>query len=108
MGVPIRYCLALLALVMVSPARQEASQPPPRAEPSGQSLPHGAIRRLGVLPYRADGPIACMAFSPDGKTIATGGYSGDIYVWDSTTGNRLRRIDTSQQWIFCLAFAPDG
>ncbi len=51
---------------------------------------------------------SCVAYSPDGKLIATGGArDGYIKLW--TPGGRLiRSIDTGYQAVFDLAFMPDG
>lgn len=51
--------------------------------------------------------VEAVAFSPDGKTIATG--AGDLRLWDSMTG-RLRSIhaDDATRGIDGLAFSPDG
>jgi RNA polymerase sigma factor (sigma-70 family) len=55
----------------------------------GDSLPAGAIMRLGTLPRRAAG--AKLAITPDGKNII--GIRGGSYVsvWDAKTGNLLRK-----------------
>jgi WD40 repeat protein/serine/threonine protein kinase len=50
--------------------------------------------------------VQCVAFSPDGKTMATGGGS-TIQLWDVAT-RRYTRLITGGAWITALAFAPDG
>ncbi|MEX0675593.1 MAG: WD40 repeat domain-containing protein [Pirellulales bacterium] len=52
--------------------------------------------------------VAAIAFSPDGKTVATGG-DGYLRLWDATTG-RLRSIhgEDAIRGINGLAFSPDG
>ena len=50
-----------------------------------------------------------MAFSPDGKTLASGSYDGTTRLWDVTTrqqiGDPLNRHDGV---IRSVAFSPDG
>jgi RNA polymerase sigma factor (sigma-70 family) len=56
-----------------------------------------------------------VAFSPDGKLMATGGYDNDqagefARLWDVATGKELRRFRHGKQsyGIRSLAFSPDG
>ena len=44
-----------------------------------------------------------MAFSPDGKMLATAG--ADVKLWDSQTGKTLRSFDSQ---VIEVAFSPDG
>ena len=49
------------------------------------------------------GPVTQLAFSPDGKRLATSGNT--ITVWDAEKGVRLEVL---QGRADCLAFSPDG
>jgi RNA polymerase sigma factor (sigma-70 family) len=53
------------------------------------------------------GPVAALAFSADGKRLATGGDGGEVHVWDAPAGKELRAIEADQV-IGSLAFSPDG
>lgn len=59
--------------------------------------------------------VLAVAFSPDGKLMATGGYAKvkDDYfarLWDVESGKEIRRFMHWQKGygIRCLAFSPDG
>jgi WD40 repeat protein len=54
------------------------------------------------------GDVAAVAFSPDGRTLASGGLDRTIRLWDLTTGRLLRAANAHGARISALAFAPDG
>ena len=53
--------------------------------------------------------MATIAFSADGKTLATGSADGYLRLWDAATG-QLRSIhgEDATRGIDGLAFSPDG
>ena len=89
--------------------------------PSFQSSPTG---RGGARLYRTirppigednEGKLYSVAISPDGKTIACGGWtklgsdSGNtIYLFNLATGSLTGRISSLSNVINYLAFSPDG
>lgn len=59
----------------------------------------------------------CVAFSPDGKTLAVGrgkdkqrdwDDGGTVQLWDATGARLLRFLGRHAEWASGLAFAPDG
>ena len=49
-----------------------------------------------------------VAFSPDGRTLATGGIQTDVHVWDVGTGRLLRELEQGSAGVGSLDFSPDG
>jgi dipeptidyl aminopeptidase/acylaminoacyl peptidase len=68
-------------------------------EADGGPLPEGAVARV-------EAATACLAFSPDGRALATA--DGKAFcLWDAATGRRRLRVEPplGASWI---AFSPDG
>jgi WD40 repeat protein/serine/threonine protein kinase len=47
-------------------------------------------------------------FSPDGKRIVTGGYSGTTWVWDAKTGAELLTLEGHTGPVVSASFSADG
>lgn len=58
--------------------------------------------------------IQTIAFSPDGRILASGGRDEAIILWNMATGQELRTFDWRSpreiggDWIYSLAFSPNG
>ncbi|PLZ80949.1 hypothetical protein CEN44_29050 [Fischerella muscicola CCMEE 5323] len=52
--------------------------------------------------------VNSVAFSPDGKTIASGGPDKTIKLWDTTTGRVIKTLTGHNNGVYSIAFSPDG
>jgi WD40 repeat protein len=52
--------------------------------------------------------IGVVAFSPDGKWLATGTLQGEIKIWEFATRREVPRIGPIGRKLLSLAFSPDG
>jgi WD40 repeat protein/serine/threonine protein kinase len=54
--------------------------------------------------------ITALAFSPDGKTLASAAGFGesDIRLWDVATGKEIGRLEGHEAWVGSIVFWPDG
>jgi WD40 repeat protein len=85
--------------------------------PPAQVLDHGGLFRPAARGGR-DLILLSLAFSPDGKTLASagggqldgrdGGPRGEVKLWDVPTGKLLRTIAVENGIVFDARFSPDG
>ncbi len=57
-------------------------------------------------------PVRCVAFSPDGRLLASAagnyGQPGEVKVWDAATGRERFCLRGHKDLVSCVAFSPDG
>jgi len=58
--------------------------------------------------FNLPGQINAVAFSPDGKLLATAGRDKTAKIWDATTGQNLRTLAGHIDQVRDIAFSPDG
>lgn len=54
------------------------------------------------------GGVDCVAFSPDGKRIVSGGADQTLKVWDADKGSETLALKGHTREVTCVAFSPDG
>ncbi|KAI3334678.1 WD40-repeat-containing domain protein [Ustulina deusta] len=52
--------------------------------------------------------VNAIAFSPDGKTLASASVLGTIRLWDAVTGTRRQTLGKHSSAVDAVAFSPDG
>src|SRR5438552_4037069 len=89
----------------------------PRPDLYGDALPPGALTRLSTVRLRHDHIVQALAFSPDGKTLASGGFDYTVRIWSVSSGQEIRRLGqvharsgaySGARLIHSLVYSPDG
>src|SRR2546423_1481250 len=79
----------------------------------------GSILWVGAIPTKSAAQekkttevetdhVLDVAFSPDGKRIAGGGFGKTIHIWDPTTGVTVWRLEGPTKTTRTVAFSADG
>lgn len=88
-----------------------------RSYPDNEPAKLWDLTRIDPRPYGQGDPrrnlaledvTYAVAFSPDGKTLATGGPGGDVRLWDVATGRLKATLANRLIEARDLAFSPDG
>jgi WD40 repeat protein len=99
----------LLAAVLVPMASSKAVAPVPSSPVVATPL-HilTAPARFQSLDQRPDYEPTHFAWSPDGRTLATGAENASLYFWDVRTGQRKAGIERALSSVYAIAYSPDG
>ncbi|WP_166827887.1 WD40 domain-containing protein [Thalassoroseus pseudoceratinae] len=57
--------------------------------------------------YAATIPVTALAYSPDGKLLASSGYH-EVLLWNAEDGSLVRRISNLAERVYDVQFSQDG
>jgi len=91
-------------------------------QPAGELLAAGSYdgtiivwnlsQRKEVRTIRCEEPVRCLAFAPDGNTLAAGcgrdGGAGQVTLWSVEEGRSIGKIEGHSHAVRSVAYSPDG
>ena len=84
---------AVAILLIGASCTWACEKPAEKKDRHGDPLPMGAIARLGTIRWVHGGDVRAVAYSPDGKLLASAGDNKQIRLWDAETGKEIKTLE---------------
>src|SRR5437763_7453596 len=93
----LEFAVAFEQVCAAESSKQHASAPAP--------VPMGKL----ITPYRKhSAPVLSVAWSPDGKKIASASADKTVHIWNATSKNPILIYRNHNKPVSAVAWSPDG
>ncbi len=103
LGTIVLCCIALVVVCAQRAPQTSTSTASESQEAATSPSPSELVSQTGH-----SGPVHSVAFSPDGKTLASGSEDHTVNLWEVSTGKLLRTLEGHSDVVNSVAFSPDG
>ena len=99
----------LLSLAALEPYQGGRDSPSMARSSMVAALQTAALQGLTGILHGGGGAVVGIAFSPDGRTLATGNYDSTVRLWDLATNRQVAALRTgAPPPVMSVAFGNDG
>ncbi|WJW70100.1 serine/threonine protein kinase (plasmid) [Candidatus Chlorohelix allophototropha] len=96
-----------VAIATTAPTKAATTAPATTVATATPLPPSASFKLLNTLSGHSHW-VESVAYSPDGKTLASGSLDNSIKLWDAVTGKELRTLSGHTSAVESVAYSPDG